>query len=112
MNILLVMSTCTCTHEHKSFVSLNLKFFDIYVTPAVARGRNLFGDPAAEIQELTQIIKQDIAKINADIATLQELSRTRTYWESRQVKSHSGAVVVSLQVTRRTNLIYVFVVIM
>ena len=67
----------------------------------MARGRSLFGDPAAEIQELTQIIKQDIAKINTDIAALQELSKTRTYRDSRQVKSHSGAVVVSLQVTDR-----------
>ena len=72
----------------------------------------MFGDPAAEIQELTQIIKQDIAKINTDIATLQELSKTRTYWQSRQVKSHSGAVVVSLQVKARANLICDFIVIM
>ena len=40
----------------------------------VARGRSLFGDPASEIQELTGVIKQDIAKVNSDIAFLQEVS--------------------------------------
>ena len=76
-----------------------------FVKPAVARGRSLFGDPAAEIQELTQIIKQDIAKINTDISTLQELSKTRSYRDSRQVRSHSGAVVISLRVRGRVQLL-------
>lgn len=79
---------------------------------SVARGRSLFGDPAAEIQELTQVIKQDISKINTDIAALKEFSKTRTYRESQQVKSHSGAVVVSLQVKNRAHMTDHYVIMM
>ena len=64
----------------------------------MARGRNLFGDPALEIQELTQTIKQDIAKLNSDIAALQNLAKSRSRQDGKHLRSHSGAVVVSLQV--------------
>jgi syntaxin 5 len=63
----------------------------------LAKGRNLFGDPALEIQDLTQAIKQDIAKLNTDIASLQQLSHSVSSRESKQVRTHSGAIVVSLQ---------------
>ncbi|XP_011405691.1 PREDICTED: syntaxin-5-like [Amphimedon queenslandica] len=63
----------------------------------LARGRSLFGDPALEIQDLTQSIKQDLSKLNSDIAALQQLSQTVNSRESKHVKSHSSAVVVSLQ---------------
>ena len=46
----------------------------VFCLGAVARGKSLFGDPANEIQELTGIIKQDIAKLNSDIAYLQDVS--------------------------------------
>ena len=46
---------------------------------SVAKGKSLFGDPASEIQELTGIVKQDIAKLNSDIAYLQEVRLTR-HW--------------------------------
>ena len=39
----------------------------------MAKGRSLFGDPASQIQELTGVVKQDLAKLNADIAFLQEV---------------------------------------
>ena len=63
----------------------------------MARGRSLFGDPASEIQSLTQVIKEDIAKLNSDIAGLQQLTRVNARG-GKHLKSHSGAVVISLQV--------------
>lgn len=67
----------------------------------VARGRSLFGDPASEIQDLTQVIKQDLAKLNTDIAHLQQQVKARSGRESRHMSSHSNTVVVSLQVSGR-----------
>ena len=71
--------------------------------PSVARGQSLFGDPTAEIQDLTQVIKQDLAKLNSDIAELQQQVRSHSGRESRHMKSHSNTVVVSLQVSRSLN---------
>ena len=39
----------------------------------MAKGRSLFGDPASQIQELTGVVKLDLAKLNSDIAFLQEV---------------------------------------
>lgn len=66
----------------------------------VARGRSLFGDPTSEIQKLTFVIKDDIAKLNSDIASLQQVTRTQAASgrTGKHTKSHSGAVVISLQV--------------
>lgn len=64
----------------------------------MARGRSLFGDPTSEIQDLTQVIKQDLAKLNSDIADLQKLVRMGSGRESRHMRTHSSTVVVSLQV--------------
>ena len=67
----------------------------------VARGKQLFGDPAFEIQELTQVIKEDIAKLNSDIAALQQLTRSQAHGRGgKHLKTHSGAVVISLQVCK------------
>ena len=63
----------------------------------VARGRSLFGDPTSEIQELTQVIKQDLAKLNSDIADLQQRVKSQSYNETKHMRSHSSSVVVSLQ---------------
>ena len=68
---------------------------------AVAKGRSLFGDPTADIQELTQVIKQDLAKLNSDIAALQQQVKARAYHESKHVRTHTSSVVVSLQVRAR-----------
>lgn len=66
----------------------------------MARGRSLFGDPTSEIQTLTLVIKDDIAKLNSDIASLQQLTRNQVASgrTGKHTKSHSGAVVISLQV--------------
>lgn len=63
----------------------------------LARGKSLFGDPANEIQELTGIIKQDIAKLNSDIAYLQDRTKSRSGSQSKHQRAHAGNVLVSLQ---------------
>ncbi len=63
----------------------------------MARGRSLFGDPTSEIQELTQVIKQDLSKLNSDIADLQQRVKSQSYGETKHMRSHSSSVVVSLQ---------------
>ena len=69
---------------------------------AVARGRSLFGDPTADIQELTQVIKQDLSKLNSDISSLQQQARAESYGDSKHMRTHTSSVVISLQVTCHT----------
>ena len=57
----------------------------------------MFGDPTSEIQELTQVIKQDLSKLNSDIANLQQRVKMQSYGETKHMRSHSSSVVVSLQ---------------
>lgn len=57
----------------------------------------MFGDPTSEIQELTQVIKQDLSKLNSDIANLQQRVKSQSYGETKHMRSHSSSVVVSLQ---------------
>ncbi|XP_065882707.1 syntaxin-5-like [Dysidea avara] len=63
----------------------------------LARGRNIFGDPSSQIQELTAVIKQDLANLNSEIAALQQQVKSRSGRESHHVHTHSSGVVVSLQ---------------
>ena len=62
------------------------------------RSGSSFGDPASHIQELTQVIKQDIGKLNSDIGGLQQRMREQTHSENKHSRTHSSTVVVSLQV--------------
>ena len=66
---------------------------------AVARGRSLFGDPTTDIEELTQVIKQDLSKLNSDIGSLQQQVRAQSGRESKHMRTHTSTVVVSLQVS-------------
>ena len=66
----------------------------------VARGRSLFGDPTADIQELTQVIKQDLSKLNSDIGALKQQVKAQSYRESKHMRTHTSSVVVSLQVRK------------
>ncbi|KAI8479268.1 Syntaxin-5 [Branchiostoma belcheri] len=63
----------------------------------LAKRKSLFDDKPVEIQELTYIIKQDIASLNKQIAELQEFARSRVRQNGRHVQSHSNSVVVALQ---------------
>jgi syntaxin 5 len=76
--------SCTCTKLEK--------------LTELARGRSLFGDPTADIQELTQVIKQDISKLNSDISALQQQAKAQSHGEGKHMRTHTSTVVISLQV--------------
>lgn len=63
----------------------------------LAKRKSLFDDKAAEIDELTYIVKQDINSLNKQIAGLQELVRSRSGQNGRHLQTHSNTIVVSLQ---------------
>ncbi|CAG8540259.1 1314_t:CDS:2 [Ambispora leptoticha] len=62
----------------------------------LAKRKTLFDDRPVEISELTFIIKQDIAKLNKQIALLQQYVREHKRY-NRQADEHSSNVVVMLQ---------------
>ncbi len=43
----------------------------------LAKRTSMFDDPAQQINELTQLLKQDIQALNAQIADLQQLSQVK-----------------------------------
>jgi syntaxin 5 len=68
----------------------------------LARNKTLFDDRPVEVQDLTQIIKVEIAKLNGQIADLQNFQRMRktggyTVGTNKSAEEHSSQVVVSLQ---------------
>ncbi|KAF9179781.1 cis-Golgi t-SNARE syntaxin [Haplosporangium sp. Z 767] len=66
----------------------------------LAKRKTLFDDRPVEISELIYIIKQDIAKLNKQIAHLQNHIKehnAKTTGNSRQATEHSSNVVVLLQ---------------
>ncbi|KAL4215489.1 cis-Golgi t-SNARE syntaxin [Rhizopus azygosporus] len=62
----------------------------------LAKRKTLFDDKPVEINELTFIIKQDIAKLNKQIAMLQDYTKHQKQ-SSKQAAEHSSNVVVALQ---------------
>ncbi|KAF9448193.1 t-SNARE [Macrolepiota fuliginosa MF-IS2] len=68
----------------------------------LAKRKTLFDDRPVEISELTYIIKQDIAHINKQIASLQGYVKQRnasgsTSAEGKQIEEHTNNVVMLLQ---------------
>lgn len=63
----------------------------------LAQRRSLFDDPTAEIQELTFVIKQDIAALNAKLSDLQRLRDAMRRSSNKQAGDHSENVVQSLK---------------
>jgi len=63
---------------------------------ALAKRTSMFDDPAREIAELTGVIKQDIASLNAAISDLQNLSRG-TSGSNKQTAAHGTTVVNNLK---------------
>jgi len=63
----------------------------------LAKRKSLFDDKPEEIQQLTFIIKQDINKLNTQIAQLQQLVHSQKYQNGRHKQTHSNSVVVGLQ---------------
>ncbi|KAL9540475.1 hypothetical protein PS6_010743 [Mucor atramentarius] len=62
----------------------------------LAKRKTLFDDKPVEISELTFIIKQDIAKLNKQIAMLQDYTKHQKQ-ASKQATEHTSNVVVALQ---------------
>ncbi|CAG8498029.1 1514_t:CDS:2 [Paraglomus occultum] len=62
----------------------------------LAKRKTLFDDRPVEINELTYVIKQDIAKLNKQIALLQQYVRDQRE-NNKQADEHSSNVVVLLQ---------------
>lgn len=63
----------------------------------MAKKRSLFDDRPQEIQELTYIIREDIANLNKQIAHLQGFMKKQQQNQQQNTKTHSANVVVALQ---------------
>jgi len=65
----------------------------------LAKRKTLFDDKPVEISELTYVIKQEIASINKQIATLQAYVRSQNASKTgqREVEEHNNNVVMLLQ---------------
>jgi hypothetical protein len=66
----------------------------------VAKRKTLFDDRPVEISELTFIIKRDISELNAQILSLQNLTRNQPPAKvqgGKQVDEHNNNVVMMLQ---------------
>ncbi|THV07617.1 integral membrane protein sed5 [Dendrothele bispora CBS 962.96] len=83
----------------KDISSTNLKLNKL---TQLAKRKTLFDDRPVEISELTFIIKQDIANLNKQIASLrsyvkQQNPKTSTSAEGKQIEEHTQNVVMLLQ---------------
>merc|ERR1719315_785725 len=63
----------------------------------LARRKTIFDDKPVEIQELTYIIKQDIAHLNKQIGQLQAIAKAQRKDQGAHQQGHSTSVVVQLQ---------------
>lgn len=63
----------------------------------MAKRKTLFDDRPIEISELTYIIRQDIASLNTQIASLQAYTRQQNQKNGKQVDEHNSNVVMMLQ---------------
>lgn len=63
----------------------------------LAKKKTIFDDKPVEIQELTFIIKEDIANLNKQIAQLQQVAKGQRDGQGKHQQSHSTSVVVALQ---------------
>lgn len=63
----------------------------------LARRKTIFDDKPVEIQELTYIIKHDIASLNRQIGQLQSIAKSQRTEQGKHQQSHSSSVVVQLQ---------------
>jgi len=63
----------------------------------LAKRKSLFDDKSIQIQELTNIIKEDINALNQDISKLQGFARRSKSSNGKHLQSHSSGVVVGLQ---------------
>ena len=73
----------------------------MYIDDTVAKRKTLFDDRPIEISELTYVIRQDIASLNTQIASLQSYIRAQKQPAAAtgkgQVEEHNSNVVMMLQ---------------
>jgi len=63
----------------------------------LAKRKTIFDDKPVEIQELTYIIKHDLATLNEQIGKLQTIAKAQRKTQGSHQQSHSTSVVVQLQ---------------
>merc|ERR1719479_818895 len=63
----------------------------------LCKRKTIFDDKPVEIQELTYIIKHDIAELNKQISQLQNIAKAQRTAQGQHQQSHSSGVVVQLQ---------------
>merc|ERR1719210_1708206 len=63
----------------------------------LCKRKTIFDDKPVEIQELTYIIKHDIANLNKQIGQLQNIAKAQRTAQGQHQQSHSSGVVVQLQ---------------
>jgi len=63
----------------------------------LCKRKTIFDDKPVEIQELTYIIKHDIAELNKQISQLQNIAKAQRAAQGHHQQSHSSGVVVQLQ---------------
>ncbi|KAJ3129933.1 cis-Golgi t-SNARE syntaxin [Physocladia obscura] len=81
---------------------INATVAKLHSLTRLARKKTLFDDRPNEINELVMAIKQDITKVNRQIALLQNHQRQQqqhhqSQVQQRQVQQHSAGVIASLQ---------------
>uniref|UniRef100_A0A5S6R0Y9 t-SNARE coiled-coil homology domain-containing protein n=1 Tax=Trichuris muris TaxID=70415 RepID=A0A5S6R0Y9_TRIMR len=76
---------------------LSQTFFKLEKLTMIAKKRTLFDDQMIEVDELTAIIKQDIALLNTQIASLQKVIQRNISRTAANQTQHSKSVVVSFQ---------------
>ncbi|KAJ3069338.1 cis-Golgi t-SNARE syntaxin [Quaeritorhiza haematococci] len=79
---------------------INTTMLKLQKLTRLAKKKSLFDDRPVEINELIFVIKQDIAKINKNISTLQthlNTNKAKGTLGNRQMEEHSSNVITSLQ---------------
>jgi syntaxin 5 len=68
----------------------------LWALQQLAKNKSIFHDPAAEIQELTVSINQNIKNLNGQLSALEEQKNSNS-GGSKQASTHSGAIVETLK---------------
>ncbi|KRZ76773.1 Syntaxin-5, partial [Trichinella papuae] len=76
---------------------LSETFLKLEKLTILAKRKSLFDDRPGEVDELTQIIKQDIANLNRQIGVLQQMMQRNQSSSEQNQSQHSKSIVVTFQ---------------
>ncbi|KRX23644.1 Syntaxin-5, partial [Trichinella nelsoni] len=76
---------------------LSETFLKLEKLTILAKKKSLFDDRPGEVDELTQIIKQDIANLNRQIGMLQQMMQRNLCSSEQNQSQHSKSIVVTFQ---------------